>query len=114
MINSTYGTMYYVDDMKKSVAFFKSVLGISPGYEDSSWTEFKMGEHRLCLHAKNPSEKYAANGILILSKDGIKAHFEHMKRDGLNVFGLHEIHPEAWTFHFKDANNNELSFFGKP
>lgn len=114
MIKSTYGTMYYVDSMSKSVEFFKRTLGVNPGYQSDDWTEFQMGEHRLCLHAKRPNETFPANGILIMNHDGIKGLYESMKNDGYNVFGLHQVHPEAWSFHMKDVSQNELSFFGKP
>lgn len=112
-MKSTYGTMYYVDDMTKSVAYFRG-LGLTVGHESPDWTEFDLSGHQLCLHAKSPGETYPANGILIIAADGIKELFEKMKGDNHNVFGLHQVHPEAWTFHLKDANNNELSFFGKP
>ena len=114
MIQSTYGTMYYVDSMAKAVSYYKGMLGLEPGYQSDDWTEFSIGGHNLCLHAKRPSEKYDANGILILAKDGVKAHFEKLQRDGFKVFGLHEIHPAAWTFHAKDESGNEFSFYGKP
>ena len=37
-----------------------------------------------------------------------------MFTDKLDVFGLHEVHPGAWTFHMKDVSMNEVSFYGKP
>ena len=114
MIQSTYGTMYYVDDMKKSISFYKSNLGITPTYESPEWTEFSVGGHNLCLHAKNPGETYTANGVLIFSVDGIKNLFEKMKQEDLNVYNLHEVHPEAWTFNLKDLSGNEVSLYGKP
>lgn len=114
MTNKTYGTMYYVDDMKKAVAYYTGKLGFKPAYTDDSWTEFPVGDHRICLHAKRAGETYGGNGILIFEIDGIKGLFEKMKGDGLNPFGLHEVHPQAWTFHAKDVSGNELSFFGKP
>ena len=113
-IKSTYGTMYYVDSMKEAVAFYKMVTGATPEYESNEWTEFKFGEHRLCLHAKRDGHKSSPNGVLILNYDGVKSLFEKMKSDGLNVFGLHEVHPAAWSFHMLDKSNNETSFYGSP
>lgn len=113
-MKTTYGTMYYVDDMKNSVEFYKKTSGIQPEYTSDSWTEFEMGQHRLCLHSKRSGETYTPNGILIVNFDGVKGLFDKMKADGYNVFGLHEVHPAAWSFHFKDASQNELSFYGKP
>lgn len=113
-MKSTYGTMYYVSDMSNAVKYYKNKLGLSPTYESADWTEFSVGGHNLCLHAKDPKETYTPNGILIFNTEHIKEKFQTMKNDGLNVFGLHEINPEAWSFHLKDDDNNETSFYGKP
>ncbi len=113
-MKTTYGTMYYVDNMQEAVAYYKKTIGATAGYESDDWTEFDLGGHKLCLHSKKPGEKYDANGVLILNQDGIKALYERMKGDKLNVFGLHEIHPTAWVFHMKDSSLNEISFHGTP
>jgi catechol 2,3-dioxygenase-like lactoylglutathione lyase family enzyme len=112
MFAKTYGTMYYVDDMNKAVAWYKGTLGLKPGYESSEWTEFTVGEHNICLHNKRPGETYRENGVLILSFEGVKDLFAKMKNEGLDVFGLHEVHPGHWTFHINDEHRNELSIFG--
>lgn len=114
MIKSTYGTMYYVDSMEKAVHYMKHNLGLHPGHESPDWTEFELEGHRVCLHAKRPGEDYRENGILIFNLDGVKAAFQRMKDEGLTVFGLHQIHDEAWSFHLQDPTGNEFSFYGKP
>jgi len=114
MIKSTYGTMYYVDDMKEAVSFYTKTLGVKPGHESETWTEFNLGEHNLCLHAKRKGETFPQNGILIMNYDGVNKLYESMKGDGYNVFGLHVIHPGASSFHMKDKSGNETSFYGKP
>lgn len=113
-MKSIYGTMYYVKDMKKSVTFFTKTLGIKPSHESDEWTEFSIGGHNLCLHATGKGTTPTENGILIFSADKIKKLFDTMKGDGLDVFNLHEVHPAAWTFHMRDKDKNEFSFFGKP
>lgn len=112
-MKTTYGTMYYVANMNTAVSFYKA-LGLTPSYESADWTEFNIGGHNLCLHVKRAGESYRENGILILNQDGIQGLFEKMKNDGLQVFGLHQIHPEAWSFNLKDQDSNETSFYGKP
>lgn len=113
MTNKTYGTMYYVDSMPKAVAFY-SKLGLKPTYESEGWTEFSIGGHNLCLHLKQSEKSYDKNGVMILSADGINSLFTKMKGDGYDVFGLHEVHPGASTFHFRDVSGNELSVYGAP
>ncbi len=113
-MGGTYGTMYYVDDMRKSTAYFKKLLGVKPAYASAEWTEFPLGAHRLCLHAKEGRGKYRPNGILIVSAKGTKALFEKLKRGKHDVSGLHEVHPGHWTFTLADPSGNELSFYGAP
>ena len=114
MFNSTYGTMYYVDDMNKAVNYYKSNLGITPTYESPDWTEFAIGGgHRICLHAKRPSESYNPNGVLIMNYKGVKSLFDKMTKEGLKPYGLHEVHPGHYSFHIKDPSGNELSVFGE-
>jgi hypothetical protein len=113
-MKSTYGTMYYVGDMRKSVAEFKTLLGSQPVYQSPEWTEFAIGDHRLCLHAKQRGGTYRPNGVLIVKVTGVKALFAGLKRRKRRVFGLHEVHPGAWSFNLKDSSGNELSFYGAP
>lgn len=109
----TYGTMYYVDNMKDSVKFYRQVLAMEPQYESEAWTEFSVADHNLCLHVKRAGEKTPENGILILYKDGVESLFDSMKRDGFDVFGMHQVHGVMYSFHFRDQSKNELSFYGK-
>jgi predicted enzyme related to lactoylglutathione lyase len=112
-MKSTYGTMYYVDNMAESVSFYKRSLGLTPTFESVDWTEFSVGGHNLCLHTKRPGENYRENGVLIFNAQNVKELFEKMKNDGLKVFGLRQIHAEAWSFHMHDQHNNEISFYGE-
>ena len=113
-MKSTYGTMYYVRDMKKSVAELRKVFGSKPVFQNSEWTEFSIGGHRLCLHAKQRGGAYRANGVLIVNAKGVKKLYDAFRRRKFRVSGLHEVHPGAWTFNFNDSSGNDLSFYGAP
>jgi len=113
-MKSAYGTMYYVDDMRKAVASYKKLLGVKPRFQSPEWTEIPLGDHALCLHAKERKSKVRPNGILIVNAKGVTAMFERLKRGKWDVFGLHEVHPKAWTFTLRDPSGNELSFYGSP
>ena len=41
----------FVADMKRSVAFYRDVLGLPLRFETPDWTEFSTGEATLALHA---------------------------------------------------------------
>ena len=112
---TAYGTMYYVDNMDASISYFKKMLGCDPGYTSKEWAEFNLGSSNLCLHAKHPGKTdFPANGVLIINRDGVKTLFEQLQKSGEKVFGLHEVHPQAWSFHLHDPSGNEYSFYGKP
>ncbi len=114
MFNTAYGTMYYVDDMAASIKFYSSHFGIKPSHESEAWTEFSIGGHNLCLHAKDPEQTYKTNGVLIFHAKGVKNLFGKMQNEGVKVSGLHEVHPGAWSFHAYDLTGNEISIYGEP
>ena len=111
--SKSYGTMYYVDSMNEAISFYEKSLGMKATNPSDSWTEFDINGHLLCLHVNRPGEKSPENGILIMYKDGIQKLHDGMKGDGFNVFGLHQIYGDMYSFNFKDQFNNILSYYGK-
>ncbi len=114
MFKSTYGTMYYVNDMKRAVNQYKSKFGLNPTHESDGWTEFSVGGHNICLHAVAQGQQSNGKGILIFNFDGVKDLYEKMGREGIKVSSLHEVHPGASTFHMYDDDGNEFSVYGRP
>ena len=111
--NEAYGTMYYVDDMKETVAFYKK-LGFKPSpHSSDDWTEFHFGSHALCFHTKDENEDYKEGGILIVKADGIKSLHEKLKKDKIQVTKPKEVYKDTWTFHVVDPTGNEISLYGK-
>ena len=112
IFTKTYGTMYFVDDMKKSVAFYKEIMGLTPTWESPEWTEFGINGHSLCLHLKAPGEWFAPNGTLIGNVKNIKTLVESLKKKGVEFYGeVKEVHPGAYSVGFKDPSGNVLSMF---
>lgn len=73
----------FVSDMKRSVAFYRDVLGLPVRFETSEWTEFATDGATLALHAsggppdgKNPSDHLPAGRC----------------RPGLSIADLDEFH----------------------
>jgi predicted enzyme related to lactoylglutathione lyase len=112
MFKSTYGTMYYVNDMKSAVNFYSNKLGLKPSNESPDWSEFDIGGHKICLHVKESGKSYKPNGILIFNHVGVKSLHDRMARDGINVSALHEVHPGHWTFEVTDCCGNQTSVYG--
>ena len=54
----------FVSDMRRSVAFYRDVLGLPLRFESSHWSEFATGEATLALHLAEaegpPSSREAA------------------------------------------------------
>ena len=71
----------FVSDMKRSVAFYRDVVGIPLRFESPGWTEFATEGATLALHA---AESAAAGGA--------GEHPAGSCRPGFNVPSLDEFH----------------------
>src|SRR5688572_8132336 len=111
VVQGSYGTMYYVADMKKSVEFFKAKLGLKPSFEDPNWVEFRQGEHALCLHLKEGAHNAHPHGQLILRVEGIGELVASLKAAGVKVQEPHEVHPGAWASEFVDPDGNVVGIY---
>jgi extradiol dioxygenase family protein len=39
-----------VAEMGRAAAFYRDVLGLTPGYQSEHWSEFRLGDVRIGLH----------------------------------------------------------------
>ena len=113
-VKGAYGTMYYVKDMKKAIAFYKETLGLKPGFESPDWTEFPLAGHSLCLHPIGELKNVPVNGTLIIHVEGLKELVSSLKAKGVKIGEPHEVHPGAWSAEFVDAEGNHLSYYEGP
>src|SRR3989344_7537768 len=86
----TYGSLYYVYDMEKSVNYYKQMLNLTPGFESPTWTEFSLNGHNLCLHLVREGEKVSGKSILITKVKGLEEVVGTLKSRGVEF--LEEIH----------------------
>jgi len=115
VIKGTYGTMYYVTDMPKTIAFFKEKMGLKPLFEDPEWTEFSINGHSLCLHPIEDNEKSLPKSSLIIHVEGIAGLVADLKAKGVaGVSGPHEIHPGSYHAQFNDPDGNIVSLYEGP
>ena len=118
-IKRTYGTMYYVQNMKKSVAFYRDVVGLELEFEDEGWTQFNVGGASLCLHAARDAKivptapKVASNGILILEVEDIRKLVNDLKEKRVSFHGDLNDTGCGWSAEFKDLDGNLVSFYQK-
>ena len=113
----TYGTMYYVRNMKKSVAFYRDVIGLKPDFEDDGWTQFSVGGAALCLHAAGDTAivpaapKSASNGIVILEVEDIRGMVGALKEKRVEFTGDLNDTGCGWCTEFKDLDGNLISLY---
>ncbi len=113
LIESSYGTMYYVKDMIKEKEFFKNAIGLSPRFESEEWVEFGLKDGTaICLHAEKPGQRYVPGGVLIVNVKNLKDKVEKLKNEGVEFFQeVHEVHPGAFSTDFKDPSGNLISLY---
>lgn len=111
-IKGTYGTMYYVKDMAKSVTYYQETLGLKARFESPEWTEFEVNGHGLCLHATDKGNAPNEQGVLILDVTGIREMTTALKAKGVEfVSEVKEVHPGAYSSDFRDPSGNLVSLY---
>lgn len=109
----SHGTIYYVRNMKESVAFYTKQLGKKPTQESDSWTEFDLGATRLCLHHADAKMKALPGGVMILNVKKMKELIPLLKKDGAEFSGEpHNVYGDDYTVDYKDPDGNHLSLYG--
>ena len=81
----------FVSDMKRSVAFYRDVVGLPLKFDSPEWSEFAAEGATLALHKAGPPTDRAAAG----STDGTASEPEHPAgtcRPGLSVRDLDAFH----------------------
>ena len=73
----------FVSDMKRSVSFYRDVMGIPLRFESPVWTEFETGGATLALHASDSPNS---------EKDSPPKNPAGRCRPGLRVSNLDEFH----------------------
>lgn len=107
----TYGTMYFVNDMQKSVAWYKDKLGLKPSWESEGWTEFPVNNHSICLHLRTPDKKHLAGGYAIIRVTDLNHVVAELKDRGVRMDNITEVHPGAFAVRLYDPDNNILSLY---
>src|SRR6185295_7786295 len=115
ILNGAYGTMYFVDNMAKSVRFYKEGLGLKPRYESAEWTEFDLNGFAVCLHALSPGEtlkdRAEEDQILITNVKDIQGVIRELRSRGLEVSDSKEVHPGAYSAKVKTPDGHFLSIY---
>ena len=108
----SFGTLYYVKDMSKSVQYYKDIFNLKPKCESPEWSEFDFNGHSLCLHAAAKDMKIDGKGILIVKVKNLREVVGTLKSRGVEfVHDVHEVCENGFSADFKDLSGNLLSLF---
>lgn len=114
-IKGTYGTMYYVRDMKKSIAFYRDTIGLKPRFEDEHWTEFELAGHALCLHPIGEKKVVPGNTMLIIEVGDIHAEIARLKESRVEFSkGIDDLGEHGLCTEFRDLDGNMISLYQRP
>ena len=112
-VTGSYGTMYYVRNMKKAVTLYKKKLGLSPATESPFWTEFNVKGSRLCLHIADKKMKKLPGGIMIINVKGMTKLVAALKKAGVKFNGNpHPVQGKDYTIDYYDSDKNLVSLYG--
>jgi len=85
--------MVMVENMNRSVEFYRDVLGIPLKFTSDSWTEFNAGTTTLALHGggrpnsnpnqEGPHSNLAGTASIGFNVEDVQAVYEHLKAKGV-------------------------------
>jgi len=108
----TYGTMYYVDDMEKSVQFYNELFDLIPEEKSDAWTVYNFGGHRMCLHAVADDHELDGSGILITQVTDLDGMVKELKNRGVEfVQEVTEVCENGFAADYIDPSGNIVSLF---
>ena len=102
-----------VADMDRATAFYRDVLGLTPGVSSPWWSDFTAGPVRIGLHPpfQGSTPPYAIKGkgwIIGLDTDDIRALREVVTKAGVRVTdGYHDV-PGGVVLDFDDPDGNSI------
>lgn len=106
----------YVTDMRRSVAFYRTLLGSPPVRESDHWTEFRVGASMLALHRwEGPSAPSSSGAKLLLEVESLDAARRRLDEAGAQVRGEVQEVPQAGRYlDFQDPDGHVLQLWEPP
>lgn len=113
MIKGLHTTWCQTTDMDRSVAFYRDLLGLTPGMLSAYWSEFVVGANKIALHptlAENeaPLGKAGRGWYLSLETDDLAGLKESLTRAGAKITDdFHDV-PSGVVLTFEDPDGNPI------
>jgi catechol 2,3-dioxygenase-like lactoylglutathione lyase family enzyme len=98
---------YHVRDLQVGRAFYKEKLGFEETYVDAdgSWVKLERGGMEIGLAKGEPQED---SGVAHVDVDDVKAVADELRRDGVEVGVVFELHGEMRLLDVFDPDGNRL------
>jgi catechol 2,3-dioxygenase-like lactoylglutathione lyase family enzyme len=98
---------YHVRDLQVGRAFYKEKLGFEETYVDAygSWVKLERGGMEIGLAEGEPQED---SGVAHVDVDDVKAVADELRRDGVEVGVVFELHGEMRLLDVFDPDGNRL------
>jgi len=118
MITGLHTTWCQVSDMKRSLAFYRDVLGLKVVIESPYWSQLDLGNGMRGLHPalkgfSPPFGEYGKGWMLGLETSDINALRERLTAAGAAVIGeLHDV-PGGVVLDFSDPDGNPIEAWQK-
>jgi predicted enzyme related to lactoylglutathione lyase len=100
-----------VDDMARSTALYRDLLGLPCRQQGNRWTEFNMGGHALALHVQDAGGAAKANGVITLCLEvaDLDAAAERVAAAGYKVEGPAQVGNLGRLANFRDLDGVAIS-----
>lgn len=111
MLKSVHTLICQVSDMDRAIAFYRDVLGLTPGYLSPHWSDFKLGEIRIGLHppfADPPQGSKAGSWVIGVQTDDIVTLKKTLTSAGGYVVDEYHDTPSGVVLDFQDPDGNAL------
>lgn len=124
MITGVQDVYVYVQDMKRSLGFYRGMLGLTVTFEDDHWSALDVGGVRVGLHATDAGAPIPpvprdpagakAGATLTLRTSDLRGEVKRLKAAGVKFLG--EITDAEWgsVVAFEDPDGNVLKLMQPP
>lgn len=109
MIGEVHTIIVQTTDMDRSVAFYRDVIGLKPGYSSPYWSDFALGDKRLGIHPLlKPGQGVVpfANAVIGVATDDISELRRALDSAGTYVQGEYHDTPSGVVLDFVDPDGN--------